>query len=273
MQSEVETLRKYGVKFRYNMIIGKTFTLEELRHEFDTVFLGAGAGLPKFMNIPGENLLGVYSANEYLTRANLMRAYDFPNAGTPILQAENVAVIGGGNVAMDAARTALRLGAKKSMIIYRRSRAEMPARLEEIHHAEEEGVEFHLLKNPTQIMGANDCWVRGIELLKMELGEPDASGRRRPVAVPGSEHVLDAGVVIIAIGNRPNPLVPRQTPRLKVESWGGVIVDPETYETSIPGVYAGGDIVQGAATVILAMGDGRRAAQAMHEYMMDSTRY
>jgi len=268
VQYEVDALEKMGVTFKYDMIIGKTFTLDELREIYDTIFIGTGAGLPKFMNIPGENLVGVYSANEYLTRANLMRAYDFPRADTPILRADNIAVIGGGNVAMDSARTALRLGAKRSMIIYRRSRAEMPARNEEIHHAEEEGVELNLLQNPVRINDNGKGWVESIRVINMELGEPDESGRRRPVPIEGSEHDIDVDAVIIAIGNSPNPMLPKETPDLKTEKWGGIITKQESGETSIPGVFAGGDIVQGAATVILAMGDGRRAAQAMHEYMM-----
>jgi len=267
VDEEVKALEALGVEFRYNMIIGKTFSIEELKEEYDSIFIGTGAGLPRFMRIPGENLLGVYSANEYLTRANLMRAYDEELSDTPVLKPKKVAIIGGGNVAMDAARTALRMGAKKSIIVYRRSRAEMPARIEEIHHAEEEGVEFHLLNNPNEILGDDRGWVTGLKIQKMELGEPDDSGRRRPVPIEGAEFVMDVDSVIIAIGNSPNPLVPQDTPELKIEKWGGIIVNDETCETSIPGVYAGGDIVQGAATVILAMGDGRRAAQAMHEYM------
>lgn len=269
VKSEVEHLQNLGVEFRYNYIIGKTESMDDLLREYDSVFLGTGAGLPRFMGIEGENLLGVYSANEYLTRANLMRAFDFPRADTPILKVPKVATIGGGNVAMDAARTALRIGAEKSLIIYRRSEVEMPARNEEIEHAKEEGVEFHLLVNPTRILGNEDGWVKGLELIKMELGEPDESGRRRPVPIPGSEYILDVDAVIVAIGNSPNPLVSQVTPELKTNSWGGVIVDPETGETSIKGVYAGGDIVLGAATVILAMGEGRRAAKAMHDYMMN----
>ncbi len=268
---EVNALEQMGVTFKYDMIIGKTFTLDELRQQYDAIFIGTGAGLPKFMNIPGENLVGVYSANEYLTRANLMRAYDFPRADTPILRAENIAVIGGGNVAMDSARTALRLGAKRSMVIYRRSRTEMPARNEEIHHAEEEGVELHLLQNPVRINDNRKGRVKSIQVINMDLGEPDESGRRRPVPIKGSEHDIEVDAVIIAIGNSPNPMLPRETPDLETEKWGGVIANAESGETSIAGVFAGGDIVQGAATVILAMGDGRRAAQAMHDYMMGRT--
>lgn len=266
--SEVEFLKKLGVQFQYNYVIGKIKTLEELVKEYDSIFIGAGAGLPNFMRIPGENLLGVYAANEYLTRANLMRSYDFPRSDTPIVHSKKTAIIGGGNVAMDAARTALRLGAEKVMIIYRRSEAEMPARHEEIEHAKEEGVQLHLLVNPIRISGNEKGWVTGMTLIRMELAEPDSSGRRRPLPVAGSEFTLDVDSVIIAIGNSPNPLIPRETPALKVNMWGGVVVDEVTGATSIQGVYAGGDIVLGAATVILAMGQGRRAARAMHEYMM-----
>ena len=268
VRHEVANLEKLGVKFRYNYIIGQTESLDELLEQYDTVFIGTGAGLPRFLQIDGENLLGVYAANEYLTRANLMQAFKFPESDTPILKADNVIVVGGGNVAMDSARTALRLGAKKSMIVYRRSETELPARGEEVEHAKEEGVEFHLLQNPTKVIGDEDGWVTGMEVISMELGEPDDSGRRRPIPVAGSEHVIEAGLVIIAIGNSPNPLISRTTPDLKTTSWGGVIVDESTGATCKTGVYAGGDIVLGAATVILAMGEGRRAAKAMHEYMM-----
>ncbi len=268
VEYEVTYLERLGVEFRYNYVIGKIKSIDELLQEYDAVFIGTGAGLPNFMNIPGENLLGVYSANEFLTRANLMRSYDFPAVDTPIVQAERVATIGGGNVAMDSARTSLRLGAKRSIIVYRRSKQEMPAREEEIEHAEQEGVEFHFLVNPKQILGNEKGWVTGLELMRMELGEPDASGRRRPIPVPGSEFVFDVDAVIIAIGNSPNPLIPRETPDITTNKWGGIIVDPQTQKTSKQGVFAGGDIVLGAATVILAMGEGRRAAQAMHDYMM-----
>jgi len=269
VKSEVQNLQDLGVEFKYNYVIGKIETLDELLQEYDSLFIGTGAGLPRFMGIEGENLLGVYSANEYLTRANLMRAFEFPKSDTPILDAKKVATIGGGNVAMDSARTALRMGAEKSLIIYRRSEVEMPARNEEIEHAKEEGVEFHLLVNPARIVGTEDGWVKRLELIKMELGEPDESGRRRPVPIAGSEFTEDADAVIIAIGNSPNPLISKVTPELKVNRWGGLVADKETGETSIAGVFAGGDIVLGAATVILAMGEGRRAAQAMHDYMMN----
>ncbi len=264
---EVETLGRLGVEFKYNHVIGKTISVEELLEEYDSIFVGTGAGLPRFMNIPGESLLGVYSANEYLTRANLMRAYDFPNADTPIIRGKRVATIGGGNVAMDSARTALRMGAERSLIIYRRSEAEMPARVEEIHHAKEEGVEFHLLQTPVKIQGDENGWVQNMEVLKMELGEPDSSGRRRPVPVDGSNFLVDVDVVVMAIGNSPNPLIPSSLPDLAVQRWGGVIVNEATGATSMKGVFAGGDIVLGAATVILAMGEGRRAALAMDVYM------
>jgi glutamate synthase (NADPH/NADH) small chain len=268
VDSEVDYLKKLGVQFKFNYIIGKTKTLQELLQEYDSVFIGAGAGLPSFLKIPGENLLGVYSANEYLTRVNLMHSYDFPKSDTPIIRSKKVAVVGGGNVAMDSARTALRLGAEKAMIVYRRSEIEMPARYDEIGHAREEGVEFHLLVNPVRIIGNDDGWVTGLELLRMQLAEPDSSGRRRPVPVPDSEFILDLDTVIIAIGNSPNPLIPRETPELQVTHWGSIVVDEATGATSVPGVYAGGDIVLGAATVILAMGQGRLAARAMQEYMM-----
>jgi glutamate synthase (NADPH/NADH) small chain len=269
VESEVDYLKKLGVEIKYNYVIGKIKSVDELLEEYDSVFIGTGAGLPSFMRIPGENYLGVYSANEYLTRANLMRSYDFPNADTPIFRAQRVATIGGGNVAMDSARTALRMGAEKSIIVYRRSEVEMPARNEEIEHAKEEGVEFHLLVNPVKILGDEEGWVKGMEIIKMELGEPDSSGRRRPIPIKGSEFVMDVDAVIVAIGNSPNPLVPKETPDIAVNSWGGMIIEEETCKTSKKGVFAGGDIVQGAATVILAMGDGRRAATAMHEYMMN----
>jgi len=266
---EVEFLESLGVTFRYNVVVGKTIPLQELAEDFDAIFVGTGAGLPRFMNIPGENLLGVYSANEYLTRANLMRSYEFPNnADTPIFRGKKVATIGGGNVAMDSARTALRMGADRSIICYRRSEAEMPARDDEIHHAKEEGIEFQLLRNPVRVLGDDDGWVKGLELLRMELGPPDDSGRRRPVPIEGSNFIEDVDVVVVAIGNSPNPLIPQTCSDVKVNRWGGVVVNEKTQQTSLKGVFAGGDIVLGAATVILAMGEGRRAAQAMHEYVM-----
>jgi glutamate synthase (NADPH/NADH) small chain len=250
------------------MVIGKVLSLDELIEEgFEAVFVGSGAGLPSFMNIPGENLNGVYSANEFLTRINLMKAYMFPNCDTPVKVGKNVAVVGGGNVAMDAARSAKRLGAQNVYIVYRRSESEMPARLEEVHHAKEEGIILKLLTNPTSILGTEDGWVKGMECVEMELGEPDASGRRRPVVKQGSEHVLDVETVIIAIGQSPNPLITSTTPGLDTQKWGGIIADEETGATSKIGVFAGGDVVTGAATVILAMGAGKKAAKAIDEYI------
>jgi glutamate synthase (NADPH/NADH) small chain len=268
VRQELETLQKMGVRIVTNFIVGRTRTIEQLMKEdsFDAVYIGVGAGLPSFMNIEGESLVGVYSANEYLTRANLMKAYDFGNgADTPIAWSGRVAVVGGGNVAMDSARTALRLGAEKVYLIYRRTEAEMPARVEEVHHAREEGVEFHLLQNPKRILGDAAGNVTGVECLRYELGEPDASGRRRPVAIPGSEFQIEVDTVIIAIGNLANPLIRQTTPGLEFDKRGNIVVD-ERCRTSMSGVFAGGDIVLGAATVILAMGQGRIAAAAMNEY-------
>jgi glutamate synthase (NADPH/NADH) small chain len=270
VMAEVDYVKKLGVEIVYNAIIGKYLTIDELFNEegFHAIFLGLGAGLPYFMNIPGENLNGVYSANEYLTRSNLMKAYDFPNYDTPVMRSKNVAVIGGGNVAMDSARTALRLGADKVTVVYRRSRTEMPARIEEVHHAEEEGIMFKLLCAPIAINGNESNWVKSMTVLNMELGEPDASGRRRPVPVEGSEWELEVDTVIVAIGNGANPVLTQATPDLKTNKWGNIIANDDTCETSIKGVYAGGDIVIGAATVILAMGAGKKAARTMHEYLM-----
>lgn len=270
VMAEVDYVKMLGVKIIYNAIIGKYLTIDELFKEegFHAIFIGVGAGLPYFMNIPGENLIGVYSANEYLTRANLMKAYDFPNYDTPIIRGRKIAVIGGGNVAMDAARTALRLGAEKVTVVYRRSRKEMPARVEELAHAEEEGVIFKLLNNPTRINGNEDGWGKSMTVLKMELGEPDASGRRRPVPIEGSEWELEVDTVIVSIGNGANPLLIKATPELEINKWGNIIADDDTCETSIKGVYAGGDIVIGAATVILAMGAGKQASRSMHKYLM-----
>ena len=266
--SEVEMLKKMGVNFRENFLVGRTGTLQQLLTEqgFDAAFVGTGAGLPKFMNIEGENLIGVFSANEYLTRANLMKAYDMEKADTPLYPAKNVVVVGGGNVAMDAARMAYRLGAEKVSVIYRRTRNEMPARREEIAHAEEEGVEFRFLENPVKILGDENGTVRAVEALSYELGEPDASGRRSPVAVKGSEHEVPCDAVIVALGNNSNPLMVRTTPGLNADSKGHITVD-EKGQTSFPAVWAGGDIVLGAATVILAMGEGRRAAASINEYL------
>lgn len=268
VQKEIDSLKKLGVNIMTNMVIGKVLSLEELEKEgFEAIFIGTGAGLPSFMGIEGENLNGVYSSNEFLTRINLMKAYKFPDTDTPIKVGKNVAVVGGGNVAMDAARSAKRLGAENVYIIYRRSEEEMPARREEVHHAKEEGIIFKLLNNPTRILGTEDGWVKGIECVKMELGEPDKSGRRRPVTVKGSEHIVDVDTVVIAIGQTPNPLIKSTTEGLKTEAWGGIVVEEETGLTSLTGVYAGGDAVTGAATVILAMGAGKKAAKAIDEFL------
>ena len=269
VQAEVDYICSLGARLECDVVIGKTITIDELLEEegFHACFIGTGAGLPYFMNIPGENLIGIYSANEYLTRSNLMKAYLFPEADTPLYRGKHVAVVGGGNVAMDAARTALRMGAEKVYVVYRRSKKEMPARIEEIHHAEEEGIEFHLLTNPVRFLGNDEAWVTEIECQKMELGEPDASGRRRPVPVKGSEFRLPVDTVVMSIGNGANPLVPATTPGLDTNKWGNILADQETGKTSKKGVFAGGDIVIGAATVILAMGAGRKAADAMHEYL------
>ena len=268
VQAEVDYLMKLGVKLETDMVVGKLLTVDELLEDFDAVFIGSGAGLPLFMGIDGENLNGIYSANEYLTRSNLMKAYKFPEYDTPVAVGKRVAVVGGGNVAMDSARTALRLGADKVFVIYRRSRVEMPARDEEIEHAEEEGIEFNLLTNPLRYIGDENGWVREVECIRMELGEPDDSGRRRPVPVEGSEFRIEVDVVVVAIGNSPNPLIPDTTPNLKTQRWGNIEADEETGRTSREGVFAGGDIVTGAATVILAMGAGKKAARAMHTYLM-----
>ena len=270
VQTEVNYLQKLGVELKTNMVIGKIYTVDELMaNGYDAVFLGTGAGLPTFMNIPGENFNGVYSANEYLTRSNLMKAYLFPRYDTPIAKGKNVAVLGGGNVAMDSARTALRLGADNVYIVYRRSKKELPARIEEVHHAEEEGVQFHFLTLPVKMLGNEDGWVCGMECQRMELGEPDESGRRRPIPVPGSEFTLGVDMVVVAIGTGANPLIPSTTSDLKTNKWGYIIADPETGATSKKGVYAGGDIVTGSATVILAMGAGRKAAEAIHKYLTE----
>lgn len=269
VQKEIENLRKMGVEIETNAIIGQIASLDELFEEegFDAAFLGTGAGTPYFMNLPGENFNGVYSANEFLTRSNLMKAYCFPECDTPIKVGKKVAVLGGGNVAMDAARTALRLGAEEVYIVYRRSRAELPARLEEIEHAEEEGVKFLFLTNPTRYIGSEEGWLTGLECIKMELGEPDASGRRKPVAIPGSEFVLPVDVAIVAIGQGPNPLLTQTTPDLETNKRGNIVAD-DFGKTSKEGVYAGGDVVTGAATVIKAMGAGRVAAKSIHDYLM-----
>lgn len=266
VNAEVARLEQAGVKIVCNTVIGRTYTLQELRSEFDAVFIANGAGLPVFMNVPGENLKGVYSANEYLTRINLMAAYEFPRSDTPVVLGKRVVTIGGGNVAMDSARTAKRIGAEASIIVYRRTRNEMPARAEEIHHAEEEKIEFEFLCAPVEVIGNESRWVTGLKCVRMKLGEPDASGRARPVTIPGSEFVIPCDVVVVAIGTRANPLLTATCPDLKLNKWGNILVDDQGM-TSLPGVFAGGDIVRGAATVILAMGDGKRAASAMDAYL------
>lgn len=270
VQLEADYVRKLGVEIKPSFVVGKLQGVDELlANGYDAVFIGTGAGLPYFMNIPGENLNGVYSANEFLTRNNLMKAYLFPEYDTPIRIGEKVAVVGGGNVAMDAARVAVRLGAETVYCVYRRAREQMPARDEEIENALDEGIVFKLLTNPLRILGDEKGWVKGIECIRMELGEPDASGRRRPVPIEGSEHVIDVDVVIMAIGQGPNPLVTSTTPGLELTKWGNIVADPETGKTSKKGVFAGGDIVTGAATVILAMGAGKKAAAAIDQYLKD----
>ena len=276
VKKEVETLKQYGVEIDTNVVIGKTLTIEELfKAGYEAVFIGSGAGLPRFMGIPGESLKGVYSANEFLTRSNLMKAYK-QHSDTPVMHAKKVVVVGGGNVAMDAARTALRLGADSVRIVYRRSMEELPARREEVEHAEEEGIIFDILRNPVEIIGYRNAenardprngFVTGIKVIKCELGEPDEKGRRRPVEVPGSEYDIDADCVIMAIGTSPNPLIKNTTAGLEVNKRGGIVVDEQSCKTSLPGVYAGGDAVTGAATVILAMGAGKSAAKAIDEYL------
>lgn len=266
---EIAAIEKLGVKFELDAVAGRLFTVDELLTDegFAAVFIGTGAGLPRFQGIPGESLNGVYSANEFLTRCNLMKAYKFPEYATPIKVGKSVAVIGGGNVAMDAARTALRLGAEKVAIVYRRSEAELPARSEEVEHAKEEGIEFKLLNNPVAITGDEAGWVKSMRCVKMELGEPDASGRRRPVPIAGSEFDMPVDTVIVAIGTGPNPIMAHTTPDLELTKRGNIAADEETGATSKAGVFAGGDIVTGAATVILAMGAGRKAAKAIDEYL------
>jgi glutamate synthase (NADPH/NADH) small chain len=268
VKSEVQYIQRLGVQIATNTIVGKTVTLDDLRDEgFKAFFVGTGAGLPMFMRIPGENLCGVYSANEFLTRVNLMKAYLFPEYDTPVKVGKRVAVVGGGNVAMDSARTALRLGAEESTIVYRRSEKEMPARREEVEHAKEEGVKFRLLTNPVEVLGGGNSEVAGLRCIKMRLGEPDASGRRRPIPIPGSEFDIEIDNFVVAIGQTPNPLVPRTTPGLEVQSWGGIVTRDDSGLTSIGDVWAGGDIVTGAATVISAMGAGKKAARAIDEYL------
>ncbi|MFC1896746.1 NADPH-dependent glutamate synthase [Thermodesulfobacteriota bacterium] len=266
--AEIEYLERLGVEFKCNMVVGKIATLDELfARGYDALFVGVGAGLPRFLRVPGENLIGVYSANEYLTRSNLMKAYLFPEYDTPIVIGNNVVVIGAGNVAMDSARTALRLGADRVRIVYRRSRQEMPARIEEIHHAEEEGVEMHLLTNPTRFFGNEKGRLIGMECIQMELGEPDESGRRRPVPIEGSNFEMDCDLAVISVGAGANPLLTSVTPDLILNNWGYIVAEPDTGKTTKHGVWAGGDIVTGMATVIMAMGAGRTAADSMHKYL------
>jgi glutamate synthase (NADPH/NADH) small chain len=264
VHDEVTRLEELGVKIEPNAIVGKTYTLDELRQTFDAIFIAVGAGLPVFMDIPGENMKGVYSANEYLTRVNLMGAYR-ADADTPVLHGQRVAVVGGGNVAMDAVRTARRLGAAEATIVYRRGMEELPARREEVHHAQAEGIKFETQVAPVEVVGENG-WVTGLKCVRMELGEPDESGRRRPSPVAGSEFVIGCDMVVVAIGTRSNPILTTSAAGLKVNEWGYIEVDGAGM-TSLPGVFAGGDIVRGAATVILAMGDGKRAAAAIDAYV------
>ncbi len=273
VQREIENLKKLGVEICLDMVIGRILTIDELIHEmgYEAVFIGTGAGLPSFMNIPGESLIGVYSANEYLTRTNLMKAYDQAHYHTPIRHSKNVAVIGGGNVAMDAARSAMRLGAEKVYIVYRRSEEEMPARREEVHHAKEEQIIFRNLCNPVRIIGNENDEVVGMEIIKMQLGEPDASGRRRPIPIEGSNEIIDVDTVIVSIGTTPNPLIKHTTPDLDTNKWGCFNVN-DSMKTSRDGVYAGGDAVTGAATVIQAMGAGKKAAVAIDEFLQSGGR-
>jgi glutamate synthase (NADPH/NADH) small chain len=267
VRREVDYVCHMGARLVKDFVVGATATIDELLQEYHAVFLGTGAGLPWFLNVPGENLNGIYSANEYLTRANLMKAYRFPEYDTPIVRGQRVATIGGGNVAMDSARSALRLGAQESLIVYRRSRGEMPCREEEIHHAVQEGVQLNLLLTPVAFHGDGDGWVKEMECLKNELGEPDASGRRRPVPIPGSNFRIPADVIVIAIGQSPNPLIPNTTSGLETGRRGNIVVDEQTMKTSKKGVFAGGDVATGGATVILAMGQGKIAARAINEYL------
>jgi glutamate synthase (NADPH/NADH) small chain len=266
---EVDYVKSLGVKIYTDFVVGKTKTVDRLLEEFDAIFVGSGAGLPWFMEIPGENLNGVYSANEYLTRVNLMKGFRFPEFKTPVKRPCRVAVVGGGNVAMDSARTAVRLGADEVHLVYRRSKAELPARAEEVENAEEEGVILDILTLPVRLIGDENRWVREIECLKMELGEPDASGRRKPIPIEGSNFRVAFDAVVMAIGNSPNPLIPMTTPGLEISKKGGIVTNPETARSSRPNIWAGGDIVRGAATVISAMGDGKIAAASMHKYLMN----
>ena len=277
VKGEVDNLRKMGVEFETNVVVGKSVTIDELMQDehYDAVFVATGAGLPQFLNIPGEHLNGVYSANEFLTRVNLMRAYQVEEYDQPVYDCRdrNVIVVGGGNTAMDAVRTARRLGARSATLVYRRSEAEMPARAEEVKHARQEGVEFRLLTSPTEFIGNEKGWLTGMRAVKMELGEPDADGRRRPVEVKGSECILLADVAIIGVGTTANPLIQSTTPDLATNKWNYIVADPETTRTSKPGVFAGGDIVTGGATVILAMGAGRKAAASIHAYLSGDGRW
>lgn len=267
VKHECDNLAALGVRFEMNAVIGRLHTIDELLEEYDAAFIAVGAGTPTMLNIPGENLVGVFSANEYLTRSNLMKAYSFPEYDTPMYQGKRVAVFGAGNVAMDAARSALRLGAEDVKIVYRRSRDEIPARGEEVHHAEEEGVELLLLSAPLEFLGDDQARLKGVKLQKMELGEPDASGRRRPVPIKNSEYVLDINLAVVAVGTASNPLITSTTPGLEVNKWGYIMAEEATGKTKKARVWAGGDIVTGAATVILAMGAGRAAADSMHQYL------
>ncbi len=270
MRVEIDNLKKMGVKFVNNFIVGRTASFDDLKAEgFKAFFIGSGAGLPKFMNIPGENLINIFSSNEYLTRVNLMKAFKFPEYDTPIVKGKNVAVVGGGNTAMDSVRTAKRLGAERAMIIYRRSEEEMPARDEEIHHAKEEGVEFLNLNNPIEYIGDEKGKVKQINVQKMELGEPDDSGRRRPRPIAGSEYLMDVDVVVVGIGTAPNPLIQQALPELEMTAWGTIVVNEGMQSVSRPDIFAGGDIVRGGATVILAMGDGKIAAESMNKYLQN----
>lgn len=270
VQTEIRKLVEAGVRIETNSVVGKLVTIDELFAQgYEAVFIGTGAGLPRFMKIPGENLNGVYSANEFLTRVNLMRAYEFPNHDTPVKIGKRVAVIGAGNTAMDAVRTSLRVGAEEAYIVYRRSEQEMTAREEEYHHAIEEGVIFNWLTNPVRFIGDDNAWVTGMECVRMELGAPDDSGRRRPVPIEGSEFIMEVDTIILALGTSPNPLLTSNTPGLKIHKWGGIVADEATGLTTREGVYAGGDVVTGAATVILAMGAGKKAAAAIHEYLQN----
>jgi glutamate synthase (NADPH/NADH) small chain len=270
VQFEINYLKELGVRFELNHIIGTLLTIDELLENFHAIYIGVGAGLPVFMNIDGESLGNVFSSNEYLTRMNLMKAYKFPEYDTPMPKGNKVVVVGGGNVAMDCARTAIRTGSTEVTIVYRRSRHELPARKEEVHHAEEEGVKFKLLTNPIRYIGTDYSMIKGVECIKMELGEPDDSGRRRPVPIKDSNFIIDCDLAIVAVGTSPNPIIFNTTPNLKRNKWGYIEVNPETNETSIPNVYAGGDIVTGSATVIQAMGAGRTAANAMHKKLSES---